>query len=563
MTLEEKVGQMTQVGMAALQHPDDVQKFALGSMLGGGNDSPQDPTAKGWVKACDEYQSWALKSRLKIPLLFGIDAVHGHNHLAEAVIFPHNIGLGATRNPRLVEAAAHVTALEVRASGIPWTFAPCIAVVQNERWGRTYESFGETPEIVAPLGEAAIRGFQGKHLYDPGSVLACAKHFIGDGGTTDGIDQGNAVWDEAALRRIFLPPYVAAIKAGVGSIMVSYSSWNGLKMHANKTLLTGMLKGELGFKGFLVSDWAAIDQISPDYTNDVRTSINAGIDMVMIPSGPGETNNYVEFITILKQLAASGEVPVARIDDAARRILRIKYQMGLFEHPYAETNLLAKIGSEEHRMVGRECVRASVVLLKNEDRALPLSKNPDKLHHVTVAGRAANDMGIQCGGWTIDWQGKPGKVTTGGSTIYEGIRAVASHETEVTYSGDGTTLQGSDPIIVVVGEKPYAEMKGDRSDLSLAPEDLELIHRARLTGARVITIIISGRPLLLGSALDDSDAVLAAWLPGTEGEGVADVLFGRKPVGKLPRTWPRDMQQVAEGPNAKDPLFPCGFGLSY
>jgi len=561
MTLDEKAGQMTQVDMNALQDKDDVRKYALGSMLCGGNSAPADNTAKGWAKAVDQYQSCALKTRLKIPLLYGIDAVHGHNHLDDAVIFPHNIGLGATHDPQLVEKAARVTALEVRGTGIGWTFAPCIAVARNERWGRTYESFGETPEVVAPLGAAAVRGFQGENLSDPASVLACAKHFLGDGGTTGGVDQGNAVCDEATLRQIFLPGYAAAVKAGVGSIMVSYSSWNGVKMHSNKRLLTDVLKGELGFQGFLISDWAAIDQISPDYTNDVQVSINAGLDMIMIPAGPGQSNNFVQFISILKQLASEGKVPMARVDDAVRRILRVKFQMGLFERPFTDPALTAQVGSAEHRAVARECVRASLVLLKNSNHLLPLSKKAGRL---AVAGRAADDLGIQCGGWTIDWQGKPGKISARGTTILEAIRQTVAPGVNVTFSPDGSGLAGSDAVVVVIGEKPYAEMKGDRKDLNLSAEDRALIHRAKASGAPVLAILLSGRPLILGRALEDSDAFVAAWLPGTEGQGVADVLFGDyAPTGKLSRIWPRSMRQVAAGASAKKPLFPDGFGLSY
>jgi beta-glucosidase len=444
-----------------------------------------------------------------------------------------------------------------------WTFAPCIAVARNERWGRTYESFGETPKLVAPLGAAAVRGFQGENLADPASVLACAKHYLGDGGTTDGIDQGNTVCDEATLRKIFLPGYIAAVKAGVESIMVSYSSWNGLKMHANKRWLTDVLKGELKFKGFLISDWAAIDQISPNYTNDVEVSINAGLDMIMIPYGPGKKNNYVEFITIVKQLVAGGKIPMARIDDAVRRILRVKIKMGLFEHPLTDPALTAQVGSPEHREVARQCVRASLVLLKNQNHLLPLSKHVKQL---AVLGRGGDDLGLQCGGWTINWQGKPGKISpnSGGTTILEAIRHTVAPGANVTYSADGSAFAKADAIVVVIGEPPYAEMKGDRSDLNVSAEDRALVHRAKAAGVPVVTLLLSGRPLILGSALDESDAFVAAWLPGTEGQGVADVLFGDyHPTGKLPRIWPRDMEQVAAGAGAKKPLFPDGFGLSY
>ena len=563
MTLDEKIGQMVQVDMMALKDKADIQKYFLGSMLSGGNSDPVDNRPETWLKTVNEYQSWALKTRLKIPLIYGIDAVHGHNNIDGAVIFPHHIGLGATHNPALVEHAEHITALEVAGTGIRWAFAPCIAVAQNERWGRTYESFGDSTELVSELGAAAVRGFQGKKLSDTTSVLACAKHYIGDGGTKDGVDQGNDVCDEATIRKLYLPPYQAAIKAGVGSIMVSYSSWNGKKMHANKYLLTDVLKGELGFKGFLVSDWAAIDQISPDFKNDIEKSINAGLDMVMIPYGPGKPNNFVEFIQDLKQLVAEKKVPMTRIDDAVRRILRIKFEMGSFENPYTDPSLTAAIGSAEHRAVARECVRQSLVPLKNSNHTLPLAKN---LKHLVVVGAAADDIGIQCGGWTIAWQGATGNVTHGGTTILTAIRNTVAPGTQVTFSPDGSDVKGADAVIVVVGEMPYAEMKGDRSDLKLSPADVALVQKAKAAGAPVVTLLLSGRPLILGAALDASDSFLAAWLPGTEGQGVADVLFGDyKPTGTLPRQWPRDNNGLATRavePTASAPLFPQGFSAS-
>lgn len=563
MTLDEKIGQMVQVDMNGLKDKTNIQKYGLGSMLSGGDSDPADITAKGWKQACMEYQSWALKTRLKIPLLYGIDAVHGHNNVDGAVLFPQNIGLGATRNPSLVQKAARATAEEVAGTAIQWAFAPCIAVAQDERWGRTYESYGETTELVTQLGSAAVRGVQ-QRLPRGGYVLGCAKHFIGDGGTQNGVDQGNTVCDEAMLRRLFLPPYVAAMKAGVGSIMVSYSSWNGKKMHGNRYLLTDVLKGELGFRGFLISDYAAIDQLSPNYKTDIEESINAGLDMIMIPNGPGQKNNYVEFITLLKELVNENRVPLARVDDAVRRILAVKYDMGLFESPFGDPKLTQTVGSEAHRKVARQCVRESLVLLKNDHHVLPLSS---KLPQLTVLGRGADDLGIQCGGWTISWQGKTGKVTSGGTTILEAIRKTVSPKTAILYSTNATQLADAKVVLVVVGELPYAEMKGDRKDLSLAREDLQLVQAAKQSGARVVTVVLSGRPLVLGAALEASDAIVAAWLPGTEGQGVVDVLFGAaKPKGKLPRTWPRTNEQLGvtgSSPQAKDALFPYGFGLTY
>ena len=562
MTLDEKIGQMVQVDSGALTDPADVQKYFLGSVLSGGSSDPAAGNSpQSWLDSVTVFQNEASQTRLKIPLIYGIDAVHGHNNIDGAVIFPHHIGMGATRDPKLVERAERVTAAEVAGTGIRWAFAPCIAVVQDEHWGRTYESYGENTALVSKLGAAAVRGFQGDSLSsDPVSVLACAKHFIGDGGTQGGVDQGNAVCDEATLRRLYLPPYRAAIKAGVGSIMVSYSSWNGARMHGNHYLLTDVLKGELGFKGFLVSDWAAIDQISPDYKNDVEQSVNAGLDMVMIPYGPGKANNYVEFITDLKDLVAAGKVPQSRIDDAARRILRIKFQMGLVAGATTDPKLTAAIGSPEHRAVARECVSESLVLLKNEHHLLPLSKS---LKHLVVVGEAADDLGVQCGGWTIDWQGRKGEVTHGGTTLLAAIRQAVSAGTQVTYSADASEVKDADAIVAVVGEVPYAEMKGDRNKLDLSDADAALITKARTAGAPVVTVLYSGRPLILNSALTDSDAFVAAWLPGTEGMGLTDVLFGdAKFKGKLPRTWPRSNEHIATGDTAEKPLFRYGFGLT-
>ena len=562
MTLDEKIGQMVQPDVHALKEHADVQKYFLGSLLNGGGGGPTNNVPQTWLEVVNDYQSWALKTRLKIPLIYGVDAVHGHNNVDGAVVFPHNIGLGATHNPALVEQAEHITALEVAGTGIRWAFAPCIAVAQDERWGRTYESFGESTELVSQLGAAAVRGFQGGKLSDTNAVLACAKHFIGDGGTQNGKDQGNDVCDEATLRKLYLPPYQAAIQAGVGSIMVSYSSWHGQKMHGNKYLLTDVLKGELGFQGFLVSDWAAIDQLSPDYKTDVKNSVNAGVDMVMIPYGLGQSNNFVEFISDLKQLVAEKSVSEARIDDAVRRILRVKFAMGSFEHPYTDPALTAAIGSPEHRAVARECVRQSLVQLKNDHHVIPLSKT---LKHLVVIGAAADDIGIQCGGWTISWQGQSGHCLHGGTTILTAIRNTVSAGTQVTFSPDGSAVQGADAVVAVLGELPYAEYKGDRTDLPLPATEAALVAKAKAAGVPVVTVLLSGRPLILGSALAASDAFLAAWLPGTEGQGVADVLFGDyKPTGQLPRQWPRNRDGMAttlSNPSTGNPLFPFGFSL--
>lgn len=556
MTLDEKIGQMTQADRGALTSEQDIKNYFLGSLLSGGGSAPSDNSPSGWADMYDRYQSYALQSRMRIPIIYGIDAVHGHNNVKGAVIFPHNIGLGCTDNPQLVEQAARVTAEEVAGTGIDWTFAPVVAVVRDERWGRTYEGFGEDPALVQTMSSAAVKGFQGTSLDATGSILACAKHYLGDGGTTGGDDQGNTAVDEQTLRAIHLPGYLAAIEAGAGSIMVSFSSWNGQKMHGHKYLLTDVLKGELGFKGFLVSDWRGIDQLPGDYTSDVETSINAGLDMIMVPE------RYKEFISTAKNLVTQGRIPMSRIDDAVRRILKVKIEMGLFERPYTDRTLTATVGSVEHRQVARECVRQSSVLLKNEPNTLPLAKTLSRIH---VAGKNADDLGNQCGGWTISWQGSSGNITTG-TTILQAIKNAVSPSTSVTYSRDGLGATGADVCIVVIGERPYAEGNGDRSDLRLDNEDVLAVKNVSDTGIPTVVVLISGRPLQISGQLDSSDAFIAAWLPGTEGDGVADVLFGDyAPTGKLSHSWPLAMSQIPinVGDVVYDPLFPYGFSLGY
>lgn len=557
MSLAEKIGQMTQVDHSFLKDPKDIQKYYIGSLLSGG-DSKLDPvTAPQWADMYDSLQHYAMQTPLKIPLIYGIDAVHGNNNIYGATIFPHNIALGATRDTALVRKVEHATAVEVAGTGINWAFAPCVAVPQNIRWGRTYEGFGEMPDLVSEMAYAAVEGFQGKTLGgDRTSILACAKHFVGDGGTTDGINEGNTQVSEKVLREIHLKPYYAAIKAGVGSIMVSYSSVNGVKMHENKYLLTNVLKGEMGFKGFLVSDWAAINQLGPDYKNDIKKSINAGLDMIMVP------DKYQEFIADLTDLVKTNQVPMSRINDAVRRILRIKYEIGLFDHPYADRAYTAQVGSKEHREIARQAVRESMVLLKNDNHILPISKN---IKHLFVAGKNADNLGYQCGGWTITWQGGSGN-TTIGTTILEGIKKAVSTSTTVTYSKDGVGAKGSDLAVVVIGEKPYAETAGDRKDLSLSTEDLNTIENVQKSGVPYVVVVVAGRPLVMTSVIEKAPAVMMAWLPGSEGEGVSDVLFGDyAPTGKLSQAWPKDMSQVpvkVNDPNIH-PLFPYGFGLTY
>ncbi|HET9315133.1 MAG TPA: glycoside hydrolase family 3 N-terminal domain-containing protein [Vicinamibacteria bacterium] len=575
MTLDEKIGQMTQAEQHQLVDPNDVAAYFLGSVLSGGDSDPKTNSLQDWTDLYDRLQTGAMKTRLKIPILYGIDAVHGNNNVLNATVFPHNIGLGATRNPALVEEIGRVTALEVRATGIQWTFAPCVAVVRDERWGRHYEGFSEDPALVAELGRAAVKGLQGDDLADPQRVLACAKHFAGDGGTTYGtgtvgvegqpgkfhpLDQGDTRLSEAELKRLHMQGYVTAIAQGVGTIMPSYNMWNGERASGSKRLLTEILKGEMKFEGFLISDYNAIDALPGDYRADIKQSINAGMDMVMVPQ------KYREFYATLKDLAQKGEVPMARIDDAVLRILRVKFAMGLFDKDrsqLADRKLQASFGSPAHREVARRAVRESLVLLKNEKGTLPIAKTAKRIH---VAGKAADDLGIQSGGWTIEWQGSAGNQNhPGGTTILAGIKAAAKGAS-VTYSADGNGAAGADAVVVVAGETPYAEFKGDREDLSLSKDDLAVLANAKKAGAPVTLVLISGRPLVLGDALAQADAVVAAWLPGSEGQGVADVLLGdHKPTGKLPVSWPRSIAQlpINVGDATYDPLFPFGFGLTY
>lgn len=560
MTLAEKIGQMTQIEKGSI-NPQAVTEYAIGSVLSGGGGSPTRNTPPAWAEMVNRYKAAALNTRLGIPLIYGVDAVHGHGNVRGAVVFPHNIGLGATRNPELVRRIGAVTALEVAATSIDWNFAPVVAVPQDIRWGRTYEAFSEDTALVTELAVAYLKGLQGTSLADPLTVLATPKHFVGDGGTRWGtsttenykLDQGVTEVDEATLRAIHLPPYRAAIEAGAQSIMVSFSSWGGMKMHAQHYLITEVLKGELGFQGFVVSDWGGIDQITSDYYRAVVTAINAGIDMNMVPY------NYQRFITTLTQAVERGDVPMARIDDAVRRILRVKFALGLFERPMSDPALLQFVGSAEHRALAREAVAQSLVLLKNENAALPI---PGDVRLIHVGGVAADDIGIQCGGWTIEWQGKSGPITEG-TTILQALEATAGANTDVRFNKFGEFESRAEVGIAVVGELPYAEGRGDRAELTLSEADISVIARLRENSQTLIVILITGRPLILGEALELADAVVVAWLPGTEGQGVADVLFGAVPfTGKLPFRWPVSMEQIPLGASDDPPLFPLGYGLS-
>ncbi|CAN1271776.1 Beta-glucosidase BoGH3B [Linum perenne] len=533
MTLPEKIGQMVQIDRSVAS-ADVVKDYFIGSILSGGGSVPENRASpETWMKMVNEFQKGALSTRLGIPMIYGIDAVHGQNNVYNATIFPHNVGLGATREPELVKRIGAATALEIRATGIHYTFAPCVAVCRDPRWGRCYESYSEDPEIVKSMTEL-VTGLQG----DPPSnspegfpyvagnrrhVVACAKHYVGDGGTTNGANGENAVLDWKNIEEIQMAGYFSSIAKGVSSIMASYSSLNGVKMHANRDMITGYLKNALRFMGFVISDWKGIDLITTpihaNYTYSVEKSINAGIDM--------------EFITELIELVEKGVVPTTRIDDAVTRILRVKFIMGLFESPMGDESLVNELGSPEHRELAREAVRKSLVLLKNGKEAnkplMPLSK---KVARILVAGSHADNLGYQCGGWSIEWQG----------------------------------FSGNDRTSVIVGEHPYAESAGDNTNLTIpepGPTTIQNVCRSM----KCVVIIISGRPLVIEPYVDTIDALVAAWLPGTEGRGVADVLFGDHGFsGKLPRTWFKRVDQlpmnVGENELGFDPLYPFGFGLT-
>ncbi|MEZ4767982.1 MAG: glycoside hydrolase family 3 N-terminal domain-containing protein [Caldilineales bacterium] len=582
MTLAEKIGQMTQAEKNSIS-PKDVTRYYIGSVLSGGGGSPASNTPEDWLDMVSGYQRAALQTRLAIPLLYGVDAVHGHATVVDATVFPHNVGLGAADDPDLMRRIGEATAAEMTATGIRWNFAPVVAVPQDIRWGRTYEGYGEDPALVSRLAVPYIEGLQegaGEQLFgDPATVVATAKHFLADGGTAFGtstteiikpylLDQGDAQIDEATLRRVHLPPYEAAVNAGVGSVMASFSSWNGVKMHGNRDLLTGVLRGELGFEGFVVSDWQGIDQLPGDYYSDVVTAINAGIDIVMVPY------DYKLFIDTLTRAVEQGDVSQARIDEAVRRILHAKAELGLFDNdPLQPGAPIETVGSPEHRDLAREAVRKSVVLLKNERDTLPLVHATPLIY---VGGEGADDIGIQIGGWATEWQGTAGDITAG-TTILGGIEEVSAPGSLVLYDVAGrfdsyTNATGGQLIadvgVAVVAEHPYAEGVGDSADLALPAADLAMVRRLRDSSNRLLLVVLAGRPVDITELVPLAGAVVVAWLPGTEGQGVADVLFGRYPfTGKLPYTWPRSADQLpfdfstlpAEGPDA--PLFPAGFGL--
>jgi beta-glucosidase len=577
MTLAEKVGQLTQAERAAVTaNPSLVATWRLGSLLSGGGSAPSPNTPQAWADMVDRFQSAALATRLGIPLLYGVDSVHGHGNLAGATVFPHNIGLGATADPALVEEVERVTAAETRATGPQWVFGPCVCVARDLRWGRSYESYGEDPALVTRLttGIDGLQGPGGSGLAANDRVLAATKHFGGDGDTEYGtsttsnyrIDQGVTVTSRPDFERIDLAPYVAAVQTRhTGSVMPSFSSidftedgtGNPTKVHASANLLTSTLKGQLGFDGFVITDWEAIHQLPGDFATQVRTAVNAGSDMFMEPTG------YQNFETTLTAEVNAGRVPMARINDAVGRILTKKFQLGLFEHPFTDRTHLAEVGSAAHRAVARRAVAASQVLLQNRDAVLPLTGT----ERIYLAGSNADDIGNQAGGWTVSWQGRSGN-TIPGTTIRAGIGQVAPNA-RVTFSRDASApTAGNDVGIVVVGETPYAEGMGDVGvnghTLALSALDRTAIDRVCDTISRCVVLVVAGRPQIVTDKLPKIDALVASWLPGSEGAGVADVLFGRTPfTGRLPQTWPRAQTQEPTnvGDAGYDPLFPYGWGL--
>ncbi|MFF8593214.1 glycoside hydrolase family 3 N-terminal domain-containing protein [Streptomyces sp. NPDC015220] len=572
MSLAEKAGQMTQAERGAMSAPGDIADYALGSLLSGGGSTPTPNTPEAWARMIDAFQLRSRATRFQIPLVYGVDAVHGHNNLAGATIVPHNIGIGATRDPALAEETGAVTASEVRATGVQWDFAPCLCVSRDERWGRSYESFGEDPALVESM-ETVVQGLQGRpdgrDLSRGDKVLATAKHFVGDGGTGYGssttgtytVDQGVTKVTRQQLEAVHLAPFRTAVDRGIGSVMPSYSSLDVLgdgqgpvKMHARADMINGVLKGRMGFDGFVISDWNAIDQLPGDYASHVRASVNAGLDMMMVPY------TYKEFSTTLAEEVKAGRIGERRIDDAVSRILTQKFRLGLFEHPYTDTAGASRIGSAAHRDVARRAAAESQVLLKNAGGVLPLRKD----QKVYVAGSNADDLGNQTGGWTITWQGASGTHTQG-TTILQGMRNAGA---DLTYSKDASApLTGYDVGVVVVGETPYAEGVGDVGnghDLQLSAADRAAVDKV-CAAMRCAVLVVSGRPQLIGDRLGDIDALVASWLPGTEGDGVADVLYGKRPfTGQLPVTWPRSEAQlpVNVGDASYDPQFPYGWGLT-
>jgi beta-glucosidase len=565
MTLDEKIGQMTQIEKNAID-ASNAAAFNLGSILSGGGGFPDPNTPQAWYGMVNAYQQAALGTRLGIPILYGVDAVHGHNNVAGATIFPQNVGMGATHDPALVQRACAATALEMNATGVRWTFGPVVAVPQDVRWGRTFEGYGEETDLVSSLGSACVKGLHGSGLSADNTAAATAKHFIGDGGTAFGsstasgptgpylLDQGVDEMDEATLLKLFLPPYQAAVQSGARIVMSSYSSTTAGKVHGDRHLITDILKGQLAFTGFVVSDWGGVDQVVPgDYAASLAQSINAGIDMVMVPT------DYLRFITTMKSEVQAGTIKQERIDDAVTRILWVKFEMGLFEKPMPAAGKESAVGLEANRAIARTAVAESAVLLKTSPNVLPIAATGRK---VLLAGDGADDIGIQSGGWTITWQGSAGQVTAG-TSIHAALKASLGDNLSYERIAAFPVGTKADVGIVVVAERPYAEGVGDSSTLELPGEDAALVAKMRPLVKRLVVVVLSGRPMLLGDVAT-ADAVVAAWLPGSEATGLADVLLGGKQfVGTTPYTWPKS---AADAPRVGKSacvgaVYPVGYGL--
>jgi beta-glucosidase len=578
MTPAQKVGQLIQADIGSIT-PDDLRHLPLGSVLNGGNSSPRDDKLAApseWLALADRFYeaSVAAPGSAGIPVLWGTDAVHGHNNIPGATIFPHNIALGAARDPELIRRIGEITALEVRVTGLDWAFSPTVAVARDARWGRTYESYSENAQLVREYAVAMVTGLQGvpgtSQFLDAAHVLATPKHFLGDGDTHNGKDQGDSLASEQELREIDVAGYVGALSAGAQTVMASYSSWHGQKMHGNKALLTEVLKGRMGFDGLLVGDWNGHAQLPGCSAVSCAAAFNAGLDVLMAPDGWRELHaNTVAQVR-------SGEIPAARLDDAVRRVLRVKLRAGLDHEgrPSARrfAGSYALLGAPAHRAVARQAVRESLVLLKNRNHLLPLAPGA----HVLVAGDSADSIARQSGGWTINWQGtEPNQDFPHGESIYAGIaHAVKAAGGTATLSASGEFTSRPDVAIVVFGEHPYAEFEGDVATLEYSPgdkHDLQLLRRLRAQDVPVVAVFLSGRPLWVNAELNAADSFVAAWLPGPEGGGVADVLFkaadGTVPYdfrGRLPFSWPASPRppSVDNGPG-EAPLFAFGYGLRY
>ena len=566
MSLKQKIGQLVQADISAIK-PKDLARYPLGSILAGGNSGPDGDERAGaakWQKLVSEFRNQSRKSGAGVPILFGVDAVHGHSNLPGATIFPHNIGLGAAHDPGMIQRIGQATAAEISGSGIEWTFAPTLAVPQDLRWGRAYEGYAADPALVASYARAMTVGLQGPMVAGKplakNSVAATAKHFLADGGTGDGRDQGDAHISEAELVAKHAQGYPAAIDAGALTVMASFSSWNGVKHHGNKALLTDVLKGRMGFEGLVVGDWNGHGQIPGCSATDCPDAINAGLDLFMAP------DSWKGVFDSTLAAARDGRIPMARINDAVRRILRVKYKLGLMGKAQIARGDIAAVGAPSHLQLAREAVAKSLVLLKNNDAVLPIRNGA----RVLIAGPGADDMAMQAGGWTISWQGTDTKADdfpngqTIGRAIADSVKAIGG---SAVVSVDGNVLDKPDVALVVVGEKPYAEFEGDVPDLAFRMHsgEEELIGRLKSQGIRVVVLFLSGRPMFTGKLINQADAFVAGWLPGTQGRGVADVLVAgadgnpvRDFTGRLPFAWPADARAVGV-----DPLFPAGYGLSY